>query len=53
MVFMKPIRKKPRCSKCDSLITISVPQDRIGNVYGEEWYCPKCKKDIEELKFNI
>lgn len=53
MAIIKFPKKDARCEKCNSPVEIFIPADRIGNVWGEEWDCPKCGKDIEKIITTI
>jgi len=37
------------CKECNSPVEIIIPNDSIGNAYGEIWICPIHGKDIEEI----
>lgn len=52
MIYIKLPRKNPRCSAHDVPVRVTVPTDRMGNAYGEYWYCSKCRTEPASISYE-
>lgn len=53
MAIIKHPRKNARCAKHQIPVTITVPINEMGNIYGERWFCKKCKGEPRKIIHSL